>query len=172
MDKKSYEYVYQKYITEDKSLKEVERFTLSLSSPKFATELEKLGIFRDSNKTFEVAAPRSFHSDDCMRMCMRGFIDGDGHIKWSDKRPANNGIVRMFCGSLHLVIGLTSILNSKGIDAEIRYLRKIYPGFELRKEPSRKLCQWIYSGYEDYRLEEKFVRAANAWGDDIVRHSM
>lgn len=106
-----------------------------------------------------------------MGMYVRGIIDGDGNIKWSDKRPSGNGIVRMFCGSLNLVIGLVSILKSKGIDADIKYHRKVYPGFELRKEPSRKLCQWVYRGYEDYRLEEKFIKVLNAWGDDIVRHS-
>lgn len=147
------------------------RFTLNMTSPKLVTELEKFGMKRDSDKTFEVVAPTSFHSDDCMRMYIRGIIDGDGNIKWSDKRPSNNGVVRLFCGSLNLVIGITSILKSKGIDAPIKYHRNTYPGFELRKEPSRQLCSWIYEGYEDYRLEEKFIKAYKSWGDDIVRHS-
>lgn len=147
------------------------RYTLSLSSPKLIEELAKLGIDRNSNKTFDVVAPSSFTSDDCMRMYVRGIIDGDGNIKWSDKQPSNNGVVRLFCGSLNLVIGLVEILKSKDIDAEIKYHRNKYPGFELRKEPSRKLCEWIYRGYEEYRLEEKFVKVRKAWGDDIVRHS-
>ena len=138
------------------------RRTLCITSPKMIEELEKMGIKRFSNKTNEVEVPQKFHDEDCLRMYIRGCIDGDGNIK------KKTGVVRLACNSPHFVIDLVNIFNEYGIEAKIKPHRKKYPSFELRQEPSKKLLRWIYRGYEDFRLPRKYEVALNVWGDDIV----
>jgi len=139
------------------------RFTLCMTSPKLIEELEKMGIKRFSNKTKEVEVPKWFASEDCLRMYIRGCIDGDGNIK------KKTGVVRLACGSPAFVIDLVNIFNEYGIEAEIKpHTKKNYPSFELRKEPSKKLLKWIYRGFENFRLPRKYRVAVEAWGDEIV----
>lgn len=142
------------------------RFTLCMTSPELVEELEKMGIRRFSNKTKEVEVPSWFASDDCLRLYVRGCIDGDGNIK------KKSGVVRLACDSPAFVIDLVNILNWKGIEAEVKKHRGKYPSFELKREPSRKLLHWVYRGYDSYRLDRKYSVAYEVWGDDIVRPTL
>lgn len=138
------------------------RKILCISSTKMISELEKLGIFKDSNKTFEVSTPNSFSSNACRAMYLRGCMDGDGNIK-KDK-----GVARLYCGSLQFVTGLVNILGDIGIDTNVKYARKKYPGFELTMAQSLHFLKYIYDGFDSFRLQRKFDIAYGVWGDDIV----
>lgn len=145
------------------------RYTLCMSSEKIVNELYKMGIDRFSNKTTEVKVPESFFNEDCMRMYIRGCLDGDGNIK-SDK-----GNVRLYCGSNNFVDGLISIIKEKGIEIVKSYVHRSnvsYPGFELKRRPSLELCHWIYKGFEEYKLSRKYQVALDVWGEELVQSTL
>lgn len=128
------------------------RVTLCMSSVKLVDELEKMGIDRFSNKSFDVQVPTTFYSDDCMRMYLRGCIDGDGNLH------KTSHYLRLYKGSEVFIDGLVCLINTRGINVNKRFMKGKqghYPGFELCKSSSEKILRWAYEGYEPFALSRK-----------------
>lgn len=148
-------------------------YDLTITSQDLIELLKSLNV-TDTSKSFTVGVPSNFPSEDCARMYMRGVLDGDGNV----------GTVRMKNGN----IGLRGFRLTKGSDAFIEGICRIlyeyldintspvyrkfgngntYPSLEMRVADTRIFYKWVYQGYVDYRLPEKF-NVAKSLVEDIV----
>lgn len=137
-------------------------YTLSLTSKRLIDVISSFGVERFTNKTFEVGCPVTFASDDCLKMYLRGVIDGDGSI---DKR---RGYLDILSGSEKFIDGLIDLMVSMGV-----YPRKGYKKFKNNKDPDRMypvlrlnkgakdFIKEIYSGYPEFAVKRKLERAMN-----------
>lgn len=110
-------------------------------------------------KTYNLCVPEKFHSEDCLRMYLRGVIDGDGNVRIEGKKSLN---IRLYCGSETFVDGLLRLINTQfSYDCKKSYHKcrgKSYPGFTLHGKRSFELALWLYAGLPLFRIERKFEK--------------
>lgn len=107
-------------------------------------------------KTFNVSVPDSFYSDDCLKLYVRGVMDGDGSIRKSKTGKVTG---RLLCGSELFVDTLLVHLDTK----TSTHIKKVtrsgkYYGFELTQGQSQDILNWMYTGHEEFRIERKYKR--------------
>lgn len=109
-------------------------------------------------KTFTLEVPRSFYSDECLRLYMRGVIEGDGSLKINGQGIS----VRLYCGSEKFVEGLIDLIQNKfNFSVKKKFQKtkdKLYPGFEFGGLNAIVFLEWIYKDYPSFRIERKFER--------------
>jgi hypothetical protein len=116
-------------------------------------------------KTFNVGTPKFFPTEDCARMYVRGCMDGDGSIfvpnpdKVYSSKPAHISTA-LYQGSEKLALGLIDIVNQYvGTSINLTHLKGekgLYPGFETGGMTAQKFLDWLYIGYEEFRLARKY----------------
>ncbi len=109
-------------------------------------------------KTFTLETPTRFHDDDCLRMYLRGVIDGDGSLAvYPSKRGAT---VRLHCGADKFVDGLLEFINKRfSYDVKKSFVTvrgTKYPGFHFSGTRALEFLRWLYEGHEAFRIERKF----------------
>lgn len=127
-------------------------YDLTITSEKLIEELGKLNIHGE-NKTFTLKFPDKFESEECAHMFLRGVLDGDGNInEWCS--------ITILTASENFISGLIKFINSElDINYELKWRKigdKSYPYVYIKSEESRKLCEKMYNGYEDFRIEYKY----------------
>lgn len=116
------------------------------------------------NKSDTILFPSYFENDECKRMFLRGILDADGNIHV--KKGANGykgGQFRISKGNQEFMEGLRACI-SEVVEEEIPLKiqmnsnGKEYPLIEMRLSPSKRLYEFLYKGYEKYRLSCKYSK--------------
>lgn len=116
----------------------------------------------DGNKTFNLKTPKSFSTEDCARMYLRGVIDGDGSIYVGPDIVRCS--VNIVTASFDFIQGLCDIVERYiGIKVKPQIHRDNsknaeYPSFYLGGSNCFKFLHFIYRGYPDFRLERKYKK--------------
>lgn len=148
-------------------------YDLTITSQELIDLLLSLNV-TDTNKSFTVGVPNSFPSEDCARMYMRGVLDGDGNVGIVHMQNGKIGLrgFRLTKGSATFIEGLCRVLYDYLTISTSPVYRKFgngntYPSLEMRVADTRIFYKWVYQGYVDYRLPEKF-NVAKSLVEDIV----
>lgn len=115
-------------------------------------------------KTYKVSLPNTFPNDDCARMFARGVFEGDGTV-----HLIKNKFGTFWGGEFKLVMG-----SPKFIQEFIRFLEefvdiktvekfqitrgKSYSKIELTVSQSKEFYKWIYKGFDNFRISEKYKK--------------
>lgn len=146
-------------------------YDLTMTSKQLIDFLEQHNV-TGRDKTFTVGIPDYFPNEDCVRMFLRGVLDGDGNIHIVKR---NNKITqwqfRIVTGSLNLIKGVQKLFKDYlNIDTPLK-VHKIkgreYPALFLTNAESKKFYSWVYKGYSKFRLSSKFERVCQVV-EDIV----
>lgn len=138
---------------------------LTITSNELINELKKLNI-EGSNKTYDLKFPKlNDLSEDCQLMFMRGVLDGDGNIHVQKSKYSGNyigGQFRVVTASEDFIQGIIDFLNKKFNRQEKLSFAKVkgvnYPKLEMTVEGSKQFYNWVYQGYEDFRLKDKYSK--------------
>ena len=146
-------------------------YDLTITSKELITLLEQHNI-SGADKTFTVGVPDFYPNEDCVRMFLRGILDGDGNIHFIKKdNKIKQYEFRLVTGSLNLIQGVQRLFKEYlDIDTALKKHRikeREYPAIFLSNADSKKFYSWVYQGYSDFRLSDKFDRACQIV-DDIV----
>lgn len=146
-------------------------YDLTLPGKELFIFLQKLGITNLITK--EKLIPNIFPTQDCARLFLRGCLDGDGNIHLLRNKVGNYyaGQFRIVKGSPDFIQGIQRLLNNYlNIDCPIslhKTSKGVYPKLELKVSDSKKFYKWVYMGYPDYRLKDKFTKATHLVGDIV-----
>ncbi len=114
------------------------------------------------NKTNTLRAPKDFHNEDCLRLYLRGVVDGDGSIRVTGKHNKNVD-VRLACGSEAFVDDLI-LLIEQAVQVKVKKTWMTtksgrYAGFHLGGERGTRFITWLYKGYTEFCIARKKHRA-------------
>lgn len=138
-------------------------YDLTITSNELISFLESNGI-KGKNKTFEVKALNYFPNEDCVRMYLRGVLDGDGNIHLIIKdSKLKSGEFRLVTASNDFMTGIQSIF-SKYLNIIVpikthNIKGSTYPLISLSMKDSRLFYRWVYKGFSNLRLKDKFEKA-------------
>lgn len=116
-------------------------------------ELKKMGIYGDKNNRSFSLEWFNQASDSCKKMFLRGILDGDGNF--------HGGAFRLSMLSLDFVKNLICVFNQYSTDTySLKYTSnssgKQYPNVTLHKKDTKKIFEWVYTGYEQYKFSDKY----------------
>lgn len=107
------------------------------------------------NKTFTIEFP-NIPNEDCLKMFIRGFWDGDGCFTYNTINKVN--CASAHCASLKFCEQFKEILSKFNIDVYI--LNTDCPEIRIyKKEHFNKFVEWIYSIYPNICLSRKRDKA-------------
>lgn len=147
---------------------------IRITSEKLLRTLACIGV-QGTRKTYDLQFPNHFYNIDCLRMYLRGVLDGDGSIKIKKSKYTNKyvgGQFRLVTASQEFIQGVINCvnkylnLNCKLSIAKIR--GKEYPKLEMTVEDSLKFYDFIYKGFEEFRFKDKYDKYLLLKGEDIV----
>lgn len=146
---------------------------LTISSRELYTFLnEELGI-TDVDKTHTLKVLSSFPNEDCLKMYLRGVLEGDGniHVRRVDGH-IRGGEFRIAKGSKDFIDGLYNLLGELFDKNEIHLHTQSsqfgkYPALTMHVKESKKFYSWVYNGYPKFRCKDKLEKA-KLLVDDIV----
>lgn len=137
-------------------------YDLTMSSEKLLEVIDSLGI---GEKKQYVKFPQEFHNEDCERMFLRGVLDGDGNIHTIVSKYTGNvvgGEFRIVHCSLDFVEGVIDCINNRlNLNCKLSYHHVkdiLYPKLEMTVPDSLVFYNWIYRGYDEFKLSDKFER--------------
>lgn len=142
-------------------------YKLTISNKYLVDLLISLGV-GVSNKTSNVRFP-VFNDRICLKMALRGFIDGDGNIR----NMEHSVIIRWYTHSLYLVEDLKNIFkNWYNYDISINPVKN-----KLGKEMSTRTDFWknvidLYEDYNEFCLERKKLQIKLLVDDIVHRYGM
>lgn len=138
-------------------------YDLCITSRELIDFMETLDI-SGVEKTYKVSLPNTFPNDDCARMFARGVFEGDGTV-----HLIKNKFGTFWGGEFKLVMG-----SPKFIQEFIRFLEefvdiktvekfqitrgKSYSKIELTVSQSKEFYKWIYKGFDNFRISEKYKK--------------
>lgn len=133
---------------------------LTITSTKLIDTLGKLGVSRLGKKYNHFPYNILEQLDnDCVRMYLRGILDGDGNIK-------KNGIFRITISNKSFIEDLCLFINNLlGLDIKVKPDRT-YHKLELTKTQSKIFLDYVYLGYSQLRFKRKYNNYK--YKDDIV----
>lgn len=106
-------------------------------------------------KTFTIEFP-SIPNEDCLKMFIRGYWDGDGCFTFNKANSAN--VAAAHCASILFCNQFKDTLEKYGIDVYI--LNTTCPEIRInKKEHFTKFVHWLYSIYPDICLSRKKEKA-------------
>lgn len=146
-------------------------YDLMLTGEPIINFLKEVGLINCDNSDKPI--PNIFPDEDCVRLFLRGCLDGDGniHILKNKNGGYYSGTFRIVKGYKEFIEGVQSLLlDYVGVDCPITWHRTskgTYPKLELRVADSKKFYRWVYKGFPEYRLVSKFLKAKHIV-DDIV----
>jgi hypothetical protein len=132
-------------------------YDLTITSKELITELEYLNVI-GYKKTYKLQFPRKFLGEECQKMFLRGVLDGDGNIK-SSSSSHKGGQFRIVTASKDFIQGLINSINEQFNLNYVITIAKIkgveYPKLEMRRYDSLKFYDWIYKGFDEFKLTDK-----------------
>lgn len=146
-------------------------YDLTITGESLITFLYELGII--NFETTDKLIPNTFPDEDCARLFLRGCLDGDGniHILRNKSGGYYSGTFRIVKGFKGFIDGVKNLLlKYVDIDCPLTWHKTskgTYPKLELKVAESKKFYRWVYEGFPEYRLSEKFSKA-KLIVDDIV----
>lgn len=139
-----------KYTTKSKFVK------LDITQHKLVEALNSFGMYHLKSEETRFPSDICNWSEDCQSMFIRGMMDGDGTSEYG------NRIAQFFRQqSYGTVCGLWKFLNDKfGMQTSVKPFETtngvqmwyIY----LNKDKTYDLFKWMYTGYQDFRLDYKY----------------
>jgi hypothetical protein len=150
-------------------------YEFRINSKKLITILNSIGI-PSKNKTFLLQFPINFPDIECTKMYFRGIHDGDGNIKRKRSKKSDKwlgGEWRLLTASHSFIYGVCNKFNSIfNTDYKLRINSrkgdKEYPEMLTNQKDGRQFIKWVYEGFPEYRLENKYLMAMSIFKDDIV----
>lgn len=147
-------------------------YDLCITSKDLIDFMDSLGI-SGIEKTYKVSLPNIFPNEDCARMFARGVFEGDGNI-----HLIKNKFGGFWGGEFRLVMGspifiqkyinfLERFVNIKTVEKTHKTRDRLYSKIELTVEQSKELYRWMYKGFKDFRMSEKYNKVCLIV-DDIV----
>lgn len=143
-------------------------YDLTISSEKLINLLDSMDI---GGTSYDVGFPKSFESEDCARMFMRGVLDGDGNIhvvksKYTGK--FTGGQFRIVKSSERFIQGIVDFLNST-LDVQCRLSTATvkgvdYPKLEMTVGDSKLFYDWVYCGFSEFKFPEKYSKYCSLAG--------
>ena len=146
-------------------------YDLTITGESLITFLHDVGVINFENT--DKLIPNKFPDEDCARLFLRGCLDGDGNIHLLRNKSGGyySGTFRIVKGFKGFIEGVKDLLiDYVDIDCPLTWQKTskgVYPKLELKVADSKKLYRWVYSGFPEYRLSEKFSKAKLVV-DDIV----
>lgn len=139
-------------------------YEIRITSKYLIEGLESLNV-KGTDKTYTLQVPHNFYNEDCLRLYLRGVLDGDGNIHLTKSKYTQryvNGQFRIVTASKLFIEGLSNILdkhlNIKCPISKAKVNGVIYPKLELSVSDSKKFYNFIYKGFEDFRFQDKYEK--------------
>ena len=140
-------------------------FDLTMTSDVLLTKMSMFGA-KEPNKTYTLRFPKLLSkNEDCKRMFLRGILDGDGNIHTHKSKYTGKivgGQFRIVTASEAFIAGLVRFINKqfnfnytvgKAIVKDV-----VYPKLEMRTADSLTMYDWIYNGFDNFRLRDKYLK--------------
>lgn len=147
---------YPKY---KKGIKYGIQYDLTITSKRLIEVLGEMNVNGD-HKTQTINFPHEFCNDDCAKMFVRGVVDGDGCIR-TFKHSTGFAVV---CDSEKFIVGMINYLNKRfNINMTLGEHKstknsKIYPSCNVYSKQPKEIVEWMYTGYPEYRLLDKYTK--------------
>lgn len=144
---------------------------LRISSKELIQNLTELGINKE-----KCNIPFLNLKGECMRLYLRGIHDGDGNVKRSFvKNKWRGGEYRLTNNNLIYLENLKKWMKENLNEVKTLNIRKVKRKSGIFNELStgvkegKEYCEWLYKGYEEYRLNCKYNKYKSITNDEIVQ---
>jgi len=142
-------YPIKKHELSKKNPNHQDTYCLQFVNRKISHDLAKLGVIQ--NKSLKLSFP-TFLPKELVRDFIRGYLDGDGHIRWAKTRFITICSTPLFCSALEAFLsdelGIESrIHNTKNENTKVLHVFKIWQ--------IKKLLTYLYED-SDLHIERKY----------------
>ena len=163
--------IYYNFFDHNGKLKKEGNKELRIPSKALIQNLTELG-----KKKKKCNTPFLNLKGECMRLYLRGIHDGDGNIKRSfvknkwrggEYRLTNNNLIYLENLKKWMKENLNEVktLNIREVKRKSGIFNELSTGVKEGKE----YCEWLYKGYEEYRLNCKYNKYKSITNDEIVQ---